>query len=341
MTNTVGDQAETIPVEIAYSLKNSRVNFPTEKTRVYFAGVDSIFEGNSLTSGLGIEFDVGPDFISDVDALGCLNQALNDWICETGVRWSTTQNSNPSVLGSVKNSFSTISFGQIEPSNVLGQTVVRQVNCSGGGGTTISPAREIDIVISNRANHLWFKDSTGLQNQPAGQYDLYSVLLHEIGHAHLHKHVNQSDDLMYFEAKDLPLSYENRSIYLSSANVAGGLEAVNSSSTVDYSFCNVNDHPMQPFINLVNCGFGQSIAEKMLTEVQVYPNPGSGTINIHSHQEIDNIQVYNALGQLCDMEIVGNSAENIQLHLQQPKRGIYFLQVEVNGKRQSQKIIIQ
>jgi hypothetical protein len=74
--------------------------------------------------------------------------------------------------------------------------------------------------------------------------------------------------------------------------------------------------------------------ETSFPNVFVFPNPGNGIIELSSDKTITQINVFDAMGKLVDALIQGN-----QIDLSAYAQGVYFLQVEIEGKREMIKYL--
>ena len=70
----------------------------------------------------------------------------------------------------------------------------------------------------------------------------------------------------------------------------------------------------------------------------IYPNPSAGEIHIAPLPENATVRILNVFGQLLETHFQGNSATGLKLNLPQ---GMYFVQVEKNGKKVINKLIIK
>jgi hypothetical protein len=72
------------------------------------------------------------------------------------------------------------------------------------------------------------------------------------------------------------------------------------------------------------------------SNVQIYPNPSNGTVNVIV-SENSVIKLMDVLGKVIDTYTVnGNSVLNFT-----QAAGLYFLQVESNGKTSTHKVVIK
>lgn len=229
-----GSMAETPELEVYYSWRND-VRFNFAKTKIYFAGRDSVYDENKIDQQLGYSFILNPNLTNNSQAMSCVRKAIDDWICATEIRWQIDDYT--AVLTDSLDTISSIKFGPTGQSNVLGETNVWHLVCNDLTNNPLPFNPDIDITISNAPNHTWFYDSTGMIDQDAGKYDFYSVILHELGHGHLLKHVNNPNDLMYWESDfhaSMNIPWQNRKTFFSNSNLDGGMEIVNQSTTIDF-----------------------------------------------------------------------------------------------------------
>ncbi|MBL7917388.1 MAG: T9SS type A sorting domain-containing protein, partial [Bacteroidia bacterium] len=74
----------------------------------------------------------------------------------------------------------------------------------------------------------------------------------------------------------------------------------------------------------------------------VYPNPTSGTLNIKLADGTSNFKytVHNILGTVVASENVKNQ-DNVSINLANQAAGVYFVTIENNGKKSTQKIVVE
>lgn len=79
---------------------------------------------------------------------------------------------------------------------------------------------------------------------------------------------------------------------------------------------------------------------KDLVEAVVYPNPSNGRFTISSIQEIDEILVYNALGQEIN-RISSRKETLVEVEIANKLKGVYFLKIRSGNEWVDKKIIIE
>lgn len=82
-----------------------------------------------------------------------------------------------------------------------------------------------------------------------------------------------------------------------------------------------------------------SVDENKLATVRMFPNPAKNTLTLSSQQNIENISIFNVLGQLVKSAKV--SANETTVDVSSLKSGMYVVQTTINGKTQTQKLVIQ
>lgn len=80
-----------------------------------------------------------------------------------------------------------------------------------------------------------------------------------------------------------------------------------------------------------------SIDDTSLQDVSIYPNPAKDIVNITSSQGIDNIAIYNLLGQKVATYTI--SGQNSSIDLQALSAGAYILEVAANNQKSTYKLI--
>jgi len=143
---------------------------------------------------------------------------------------------------------------------------------------------EVDIVVREDLTTLnppavgWNFDRSMQPGQNSGLFDFYSVILHELGHAHMLKHVLPDTKIMYpFLVKE----QVRRTI--SNDDADGGMEVLESSAELlnGTGIPNNSNFPACPtFVSTqLNCSI-TSVGElnNIGENVSVFPNPLNGNI---------------------------------------------------------------
>lgn len=145
-----------------------------------------------------------------------VERAIHDWNCRTEVNWKLGSDTTLQFFG--QDGVNLIYFDNSLQGIPLGRT--RHVQSSYcptvPSGQVEAFSREVDIGISATlsmtnayANGGWWYDTTGA-NVPIDYCDFYGVMLHELGHAHSIRHVNDPVDPMYYTLPSSPIPSSNR-----------------------------------------------------------------------------------------------------------------------------------
>ncbi|MCP4443599.1 MAG: T9SS type A sorting domain-containing protein [Aureispira sp.] len=100
----------------------------------------------------------------------------------------------------------------------------------------------------------------------------------------------------------------------------------------------VSPHPSQVLI--IDPILAINTPEKVENKIVVYPNPSNGNITIQSKQSIEEVVVYNALGQPVCRQVV-NGGYRQELNLKEPATGIYWIVVKTQEGLSKRKILIK
>ena len=73
--------------------------------------------------------------------------------------------------------------------------------------------------------------------------------------------------------------------------------------------------------------------------MEVYPNPASDRVTIKSASTIENLEIYNQLGQLVKQHKVNSNLVN--LDVSGLKSGIYFIKAYSSNKVSTRKLVIE
>jgi len=89
-------------------------------------------------------------------------------------------------------------------------------------------------------------------------------------------------------------------------------------------------------------GVENEIPDEGRLELDVYPNPLSRGLDfsIESDVEIEQVDVYDALGRLVSSETISPSGKVLRTSSDLP-RGVYFVNVRVGGEWGHRKLVVQ
>jgi hypothetical protein len=82
-----------------------------------------------------------------------------------------------------------------------------------------------------------------------------------------------------------------------------------------------------------------SIESTQKNKLRIFPNPSSSIINIESSENIEVVNIFNFLGQSVMTET--NCKSPKQIDVRHFPKGVYILTITLNGKAQSERLIIE
>jgi len=89
---------------------------------------------------------------------------------------------------------------------------------------------------------------------------------------------------------------------------------------------------------VANFFFGEGIAEQNVN-ISVLPNPTSGILKIQSSQLVDKVMVYNSLG--VNVKTIELNQTDCKIDLSDQLKGVYYLQIVINDKLLTRKIVVK
>lgn len=323
------------PLEIRYAVYNSRPN--TINYRLYLG--ENIFTDGNIDGILTFRLDSLIQF--NDSARASVVTAMCDWSNKTGVQWD---------LGPVspKKSFAdndSTNLILLAPSSLFFGETANATAYTQITGARIEPCavpvrfmREVDIVIR--------RDVTGPPLNATGGYnfnasalpatnqmDFYSVVAHELGHAHLLRHALPANKIMY----PFLTPGQHRKI-IAIADGDGGINILDSSivKLAPYPTCAT---AIQKDVGCLATSTREEFSASQC--VVVYPNPFDGNITIASTGESEKrFALFNQLGQIIDFGDIAKGTGIFELQIEKVlPAGIYFLTVQAEGKISSFKLV--
>lgn len=216
-----------------------------------------------------------------------------------------------------------------------------------GGACTTLVTTEADLLVNGNLLPTIFADTNLTSDVQPGMIDLYSILLHELGHAHSLKHVNDSNDIMWHQYRPpalvLPASQRKIQLADSPAAVDGGNYVITSALLINSTLC-PSIHKMT--IGAENCTW-ISVPEMDNPNINlnVFPNPVSfGEINI-SYQLENKSNVTISMFDLTEREIYYEQAiqfPNVytkKIDIEHLPNGCYLIRVAIGQYQFVSKLI--
>ncbi len=350
-TNTMDSKETVEDLVIYYSWKNYNAPLSNLKSPFVLAGINDVLDEDGQAQAPGYRIVPHPNIANNPAAMESIATALRQWTCETGIRWELATNETTTSASNTDN-ISSIRFGSISNSSRLGETTIRPVRCGPPAGIEdLGFAAEFDIVVSSAAIHPFFFDHTGLEAQPPGMYDFHSVVLHELGHAHLLRHINHEADLMFREVlpNNAQVANFNRKISLSPSNVDGGSVIMEHSAGINYNSCQDHDHAIET-LHWTDCSFAMHSSNSFdykYNSIRIFPNPSNGQITLEYNATeggLVDVIIMNPFGQriLAETELHSQIGFNhFQLDLRHMSTGLYIAQIVAPDIHSTVKFIIE
>ena len=249
----------------------------------------------------------------------CIERALMEWSCRTGVTWEIigTVNTGSASLDGKNIIFAGGNSGDTLMVTYVGAT--RHGDCTNSNNEFTKYLNDIDIEINPAIP--WEYDCNR-DSVPGTEVDFFSVILHELGHAHMLVHALPEHKLMR-----PGISYGEMDNF-APEDVNGGLDVMGHGVTHLGGDCPAYNDPDIP----AGCtNATEETGSPRFPSVTVYPNPFTGSIFIESEKAIQpySVNVYDPLGRPVFREsgFRGNRVE-VDLGGTNLPPGVYILQIQ-------------
>lgn len=255
-----------------------------------------------------------------------INKALNDWKCLTGIDWELGADIVFLDSTALEDNTCTISFLDFpDSSNILAWTPAYKYKVTTASDSSYQIV-EVDIEINS--DHNWFSDTLIANALPAGQQDLYAVILHELGHAHGLNHVINTSAVMNYAVNPL-----TRIIQLSndiSCDQGGNWMANHTndlSNLMLYSACD-----RMIFDTITPCSSILEVNELVNMDglsFTIFPNPCEQILSVKITGEITDdlvLSVYNLSGSIIKQSKSGTDVDVSNL-----SEGTYILRLHTKN----------
>ncbi len=277
----------------------------------------------NLNGSGGITWHMYTGFDSNTPAKNSFNRALQTWSANTHINWIVGSTTSVNTIGYDSVNVVRFDIGNELAAGTLARCYYYWSGCIPNGSTLPNwLVVELDMAIDDGVN--W---QLGPAAPTGSQYDLESVLLHELGHGHQLAHVLDNTDVMNYSSQS---DVTKRT--LNANNSAAGIDVM-SRSIVAY-----------------DCGLGHgsmtvNIDEKNYlnnNELLIFPNPTSGNIIIEFSAEVTNttIEIFDYLGERIIAMNQNNGSKKMNLDLSNLTNGVYCIVANVNGKILSKNIVL-
>lgn len=268
-----------------------------------------------------------------------IRRALKDWSCASGINWKL---GNDTALVSSNDPICMINVGSF---SALQKTLRKIEVCPEPGGN-VYYQKSFDIEIKNPfSNPLfsWQVDTTG--DLQTNKYDFYHGIAHELGHAHLLQHANDSlGDIMFWSAWNGFYPASQRKLVWVSSGAPYGADYV-----VDTLSANLSCTGKHIYVLPANCQQIIGVTENSKNEfnLEFYPNPSNIDQDLtikfsFEGQKAIQFKIFDISGRLIQVTNLENiGSEEILLPTDDINAGIYLLQIIIDNKTETVKIIKQ
>ena len=277
-----------------------------------------------------------------------INSSMVKDICEMAFcEWETKVNLEFDYAGDNSNGLNsgdqkyTISFGNSLSSSILATTHLEirnlHLQCDASTYPNIN-SRIFDSDIELNENKKWFVSSS-TSGISSNQYDLYSVLVHEIGHMISLEHAmdtdgangTKDDRIMYYsiEPKQIKRYPDNKSI-------KGVLEQKTRTKAAMATSC-LSGYTLNESIS----GCGATSTDELIENTFYYNNPaiGGSILNIEAGNKIMRLKIFSIQGELL-FENTDINSNIFNLNISNFKPGIYLLNAKIKDHWITKKLIV-
>lgn len=268
------------------------------------------------------------NFKADTNAVKSFERGLENWRCTTFINYRVQDSTAvPNILHAGRIEYDSLPVGAI---TTLASTGNPTFFCPDSTGFIPGSERR-RFTIKFNSNLNWHTDTLMPTPLPANTFDLESRAVHELGHAHLLNHSNNTNDLMYFTDVIPPLEYRRD---IKPNDESGGNYIVQISTNPPAS-CPTAMTPLTP----ANCGGTTSVIDignSRTIAVTIYPNPTNNEFHILIDDQNLNsvldfkVQLFDVVGQKILSKSINDNDTVIDVSIL--SSGIYLLTLNHQGK---------
>jgi hypothetical protein len=265
-----------------------------------------------------------------------IRKAIDDWVCLTGINWELGSDLIYNDSIAKDDSICIITFSKLS-SNTIASASVYKGSCPIPDNPAVFYEMDIEIDTTN----LFLIDilSTSI---PAGHFDFYSIILHELGHCHNLKHVIGSNHIMHAGILPQQIRRDLENDY--SCDEGGNWMIDFSTDTINnlINSCNVSNITANPFTPCSHLSI--QVLEEQSKNIKIYPNPFNDNITItfnDNYNEEINLRMFDITGKLVIHEkyFSLNKEKSIILNTNRLMSGIFIINIQGDRQLQSFKLI--
>ncbi len=348
--NSVGDTAHGDSITVRFS-----VNEQWSTLWLHKDDWRMIKTPGSPTDGYQFRYDTSFSKTLHPDRYNAIDVAIKQWGCLNGVNFTLGDSIIAPQDSAVRDGINIIQFGKSHAINVIAATKQHKVHACG-----YKSIDEIDIVFNQDLKDFIIFNTNCGDTIPAGFNDGYSVLLHELGHAHSLNHINDQERIMYWAQRpyNIILPGNERNVYIrydmtcdegsaylmaSSAN-PGLVSCADYDEMIPNVLLQCDTLPMRlasPLsgsngINFFCPHITVDELDNIFSDVNIFPNPAHNTINMNFTSgkfQSGNVMIYDIYGRIISIQNFKSTIgkNSFQLDIENISSGIYSVGV-VTGK---------
>lgn len=281
----------------------------------------------------GYDLYYSPQFatLNSGSGVNAFERALITWRCNTLVNFRIKSFTSTPPANACKIDYGSLPAGV--PTATKAVTPLGAIDaCGNSVGSNFFYLTKFDMVFSNGAT--WHSEISQPTLNWTTNFDLETVALHELGHAHLLWHTNNPANVMY----GLANQYKRT---LTSDDLEGGNYIVTYSTSTAAPPCTTYMH--MTAVNLADCStVGIQEAQHFDDFFSINPNPTMEGFAIqakanHSGVIVEEVRVYDISGQL--IKTIYPDGNNAEVQVRDLSPGAYIVVVINKGKSFAGKLI--
>ena len=292
---------------------SSGIQESDEELKITFAQSNNIRDGNALLTNLvdintqgGYTWHMFTDFYANTKAKESFTRAFNTWKCYSNVNWKLGETTSNDVTALDGENVIRFDNGDELPEGSLGRCLSYEYTCDENVAIL-----EMDMIVDDTEN--W---NFGPEAPDIDEFDLESVIVHELGHGHQLGHVLDSDDVMFWGERSGDMKRD-----LSANDKAGA----------DYVFARSIQAGVCDFGAMTKgaCTVSSIVNQSFADYFKIYPNPASSVLYIENsrHIKLKGVSVFDITGRKLFAEITENYGAIQSIDISSLSRGVYILNI--------------